>query len=192
VSQLPRIYNTFQLNTPLKFKLTPLGGLAIVRPYDRQSMYSGAAQAYATHTFSIASNRLNSPTHPVTWLHTKTRTPAVTVNMLSDSGADYSTLDSKYAPQLGIDLTKGAQASVQGTGGRVENVFYIHSIPFKIGNLKPYVALVAMGKGAGTDVFGRTAGLNWFDVQYSKTAVKYTELNNAQSGLGQARWRGRI
>jgi len=165
-----------------------MGGLAMA---NKKTMYSGV-DSYATYTFSIAGNRLNSPTHPVTWLHTKTKAPALTINMLSDSGADYSTLDAKYAPQLGVDLTKGAQATVQGTGGVVENVFYIHSIPFKLGNLKPYVALVAMGKGAGTDVFGRTAGLNWFDVHYSKTAVKYTELNGVQSAYAQSRWRNRI
>jgi len=155
-------------------------------------MYSGAYQSYATYSFSIAGNRLNSPTHPVTWYNTKTRQPTLTLNMLSDTGADYSTLDSKYAPQLGIDLTKGMQATVQGTGGTVENVFYIHSIPFKIGNLRPYIGLVAMGKGAGTDVFGRTAGLNWFDIAYTKNAIKYTELNNIQSAYAQSRWRNRI
>ena len=188
---LPRVYNTFQLNTP-KFKLTPLGGLAFVRPGDNSRIFSGAAQTYATYTFNIGGNRLNSPTHPVTWYNTKSKQPVLTLNMLSDTGADYSTLDSKYAPQLGVELTKGMQATVQGTGGTVENVFYIHSIPFRIGNLKPYIGLVAMGKGAGTDVLGRTAGLNWFDVHYSKNSVRYSELANVQSAYAQSRWRNRI
>lgn len=198
-----RVMNTFQLNTPQfrvlpnqfggatiiwpKFKLTPLGGLSIIRgPHDTSSMYSGA-QSFASFSFNIGSNRLNSPTHPVQWLHTKTKKIAFTIPMLSDSGADYSTLDSKYASQVGIsDLRKGLQATVQGTGGQVANAFYIHSIPFKIGTLAPQTALVAMGQGAGTNVLGRTAGLNWFQVTYTKNTVKYTELAGAQSAYGFA------
>ncbi len=176
-----------------KFKLTALGGLAMVRPHDnKKSYYSGALESYATHSFNIAGNRLNSPTHPVTWYHTKTKMPVLTLPMLSDSGADYSTIDSRHAATLGVDLTRGSPATVQGTGGQVETTFYIHQIPFRIGNLGVYNALVAMGKGAGTDVFGRTAGLNWFDVQYTKNLVRYTELNMAQQNNSQAHFRGRI
>lgn len=193
-TQYTRVYNTFNLPTP-QFKLTALGGLAIVRPGDnnRRSLFSGAAEAYAAYTFNIAGNRLNSPTHPVVWYNVKTNKPALTLQMLSDTGADYTTIDSSHARTLGIDdLKKGLQASVSGTGGTVENAFYIHKIPFRIGNLKVYNALVALGKGGGTNVLGRTSGLNWFNIAYTSKTVKYTELAQAQSALAQARWRNRI
>lgn len=169
----------------LKLKYTPAGGLALA---NRPTAYSGA-DSFATYTFNIGHQRLNSPTHPVTWYNKSSMKPALTLNMLSDSGADYSTIDSRHAGALGItDLSTGTPATVQGTGGQVENTFYIHQIPFKIGNLQPRMALVAMGRGAGTDVFGRTAGLNWFDVQYTKNTVKYTEL--AQANLAMVpRWK---
>lgn len=191
-NQQQRVYNTFQLATP-KFKLTPLGGLAIVKPFDRSSMYSGLAESYASYSFNIAGNRLNSPTHPVQWYNVKTKQPAITLQMLSDTGADYTTIDSKHARTLGIDdLTKGMRASVTGTGGTVENTFYIHTIPFRIGTLAPRNALVALGSGAGLDVLGRTSGLNWFDVSYNNRTIKYTELATQQAQSSYAsRWRNR-
>ena len=175
--------NTIRLSTP-KFKYTAFGGIAMVRP--------GYAQSYASHSFGIAGNRLTSPTHPVTWYNIKTNQPAVTVNMLSDSGADYSTLNADFAPRLGINITQGQKVVVSGTGGQVENAYYIHPIPFRIGPLKPVLGLVAIGKGGGTDVLGRTRGLNLFHVEYTSKIVKYTELAQGQANMGQARWRGRI
>jgi hypothetical protein len=91
----PRILNTFNLGTP-KFQYTPLGGIAMVRP---NSYY---AQSYASYSFNIGGNRLTSPTHPVTWYNVKTNQPTVTVSMLSDSGADYSTLNSDFAQRRGV------------------------------------------------------------------------------------------
>lgn len=185
-----RILNTFNLSTP-KFKYTALGGIAMVRPSNKLSYFTGA-EAYASYTFNIGNNRLTSPTHPVTWYNVKTNRPAVTVSMLSDTGADYSTLNDKFAPQLGINIREGQKVTVAGTGGVVENAYYIHPIPFQIGNLKPVLGLVAIGSGGGTDVLGRTQALNNFELSYNKRQLKYTELNQAQSNHGQARWRGRI
>jgi hypothetical protein len=160
----------------IRLKYTPLGGLALA---DKNVVYSGA-EALASFSFNIGGQRLNSPTHPITWYNVDTKKAALTLNMLSDSGADYSTIDAKHAATLGVNLRAGTPATVQGTGGQVETTFYIHQIPFKIGPLHPKMALVAMGSGAGTDVFGRTAGLNWFDVTYNKNKVTYTELAQAQ------------
>lgn len=183
-TQYPRIYNQFRLATPkITLKRTPLGGLALAN--------KPLAESFASYAFSIGSNRLNSPTHPITWYNVKTKQPAVTVDMLSDTGADYSTLDAKFAPQLGIDITKGTPATVQGTGGTVASTFYIHTIPFRLGNLRPYNGLVAMGVGAGTNVFGRTGGLNWFDVAYTPKSVRYSELNTAMSAFAQTKKWGR-
>ena len=158
----------------------------------RPNSYYANAQSYASYSFNIGGNRLTSPTHPVTWYNVKTNQPTVTVSMLSDSGADYSTLNSDFAPRLGINLTQGQKVTVSGTGGEVQNAYYIHPIPFKIGNLQPVVGLVAVGKGGGTDVLGRTRGLNLFHVEYNAKTVKYTELAQSQSNMGQARWRSRI
>ena len=189
MSMPPRVLNSFNLNTP-QFKYTALGGIAMVRP-GKQSYFTGA-QSYASYTFNIANNRLTSPTHPVTWYNVKTNKPTVTVSMLSDTGADYSTLNSKFAPQLGINIREGQKVTVAGTGGVVENAYYIHPVPFQIGNLRPVLGMVAIGSGGGTDVLGRTQALNQFELSYNKRQLKYTELNQAQSNMGQARWRGRV
>lgn len=161
-----------------------MGGLANI---DSPTVYSGAVQSYASFSFNIGHQRLNSPTHPITWFN-KSNKPVLTLNMLSDSGADYSTIDSKHAGTLGIVLNKGTPATVQGTGGQVENTFYIHQIPFRIGTLTPRMGLVAMGRGAGTDVFGRTQGLNHYNVVYTKEKVLYTELASANLAM-TPRWR---
>lgn len=189
----PRILNSINQNTP-QFRYTPLGGVAFASNlnYRHKKIFSGAVEAYASYTFNIGSNRLNAPIHPITWLNVKTKAPAVTLDMLSDSGADYRTIDSKYAPALGINLTQGIKVSVAGTGGQVENPYYIHQIPFKIGNLPPATALVAVGTGGGTQVFGRTSGLNLYAVTYTQKTVKYSELNQAQAAYSQANWRNRI
>ena len=96
--------NTIRLGSP-KFKYTALGGIAMVRP---------GVGSYASHSFGIAGNRLTSPTHPVTWYNIKTNQPAVTINMLSDSGADYSTFELDFAPRLGINITQGQKVVVSG------------------------------------------------------------------------------
>jgi hypothetical protein len=191
----PRILNQINQTTP-QFRYTPLGGVAFASnlDYRNKKIFSGVAEAYASYTFNIGSNRLNAPIHPITWLHVKTKQPVITLDMLSDSGADYSTIDSKYAAALGISLTQGIKVSVAGTGGQVENPYYIHQIPFKIGNLPPAIALVAVGTGGGTQVFGRTSGLNLYSVTYTQKTVKYTELNQAQAAYARAgaNWRNRI
>lgn len=175
---------------PILLVRTPAGGLRLWRGPGDYTGRGGVVDAMASFTFNIANNRLNSPTHPVQWFHTKTKQIALTIPMLADTGADFSTLDSKHAKTLGInDLKQGVHAQIAGTGGEVENTFYIHPLTFKIGNLQPMPTSVALGRGGGPDVLGRTLALNKYKVEYTKSTIKYTELGTGMAAYAHAKWR---
>lgn len=140
---------------------------------------SYAARSYATSTsasFNIGGNRASSPMHPVQFYNRTTR-KWVSVDLLSDTGADYTVMNSRYAEILGLPETSPNTAQVTSGTGLSNKQFYMHKIIMRIGNMKPVIALVTIGPNV-INALGRNGGMDKYSVTYTKDTVTYRELTN--------------
>lgn len=158
-----RLYNKFYVHIPEYLFLNRYN----------ESFYN-SAHSYATATFNIGSNRAKSPMHPVYFYNMKTR-KWVVLNMLSDTGADYTVMSSNYGNMLGLPKTSNMTANVTSGTGLSNNQFYMHKVVMKIGTLKPVVALVTVGPNV-INALGRNYAMDKYRVAYTRDTVSYTEL----------------
>ena len=108
------------------------------------------------------------PIHPVTFFNAKTKKP-VGIDVLSDTGAGVTTLEIKYAKQLGVDL----DTATKGTAELFE--YYNATITIKIGNLKAIPSLVTFAEGdIHFNILGRNS-LNAYNTYYTWNTVTYEE-----------------
>lgn len=160
---LDRLYNKFYVTIP---------DYLFLNNYN-ESFYN-TVQSYATATFNISMNRAKSPMHPVQFYNMKTK-KWVTLNLLSDTGADYTVMSSQYGDMLGLPKTSTSTAQVTSGTGLSNKQFYMHRVIMKIGNLKPVAALVTVGPNV-INALGRNNAMDKYRVAYTRDTVSYTEL----------------
>lgn len=89
------------------------------------------------------------------WIYSKIRKKWQPIEMVIDSGADYTLLPGKYAEILGIDLKKDCQKEeTLGVGG-VETVYQYKNLPLKIGNWQAKIPVGFLGRDDIPALLGR-------------------------------------
>lgn len=130
-------------------------------------------ESFATATFNW--NPLDDkPMHPVTFYNLKTQAP-VKVDVLPDTGASITVLDSKYAKLLGVDEAAAPKAKMEGIGDKVKSGFYA-ILPMRIANLAVVAVQILFISGLPVNVLGRTTGFTQYRTTFTWNKIYYEEL----------------
>jgi hypothetical protein len=132
------------------------------------SIVSSVAQSFFTYVNSLATvsyptvNSIHfgdyAPVVPFFLLNKKTNQAIPVIGGAEiDTGAEGTLLNQKYAPLVGVDLEKGIRYNVGGAGGKLSNIYYLHRVKVRIGNLQPVETDILFGPiGEGDHVIGRS------------------------------------
>lgn len=78
---------------------------------------------------------------PATIINTKNK-KSIQINLLPDTAATFTTLDRKFARQLGInDVSVGGKPASISQGGGTNQLFQ-HALNIKVGSLSPFTTIV--------------------------------------------------
>ena len=98
--------------------------------------------------------------------YSKARKKWQPVEMVVDSGADYTLFPKKYAAVLGIDLSRECTAETTLGVGGAETVYQYKHLPMKIGNWQKSVPVGFLERDDIPALLGRLSCLETFLVQF--------------------------
>jgi hypothetical protein len=97
------------------------------------------------------------------------------VEVVVDTGADYTLFPKKYAIILGIDLERDCQKeSTLGVGGS-ETVYLYKELPFRIGNWQRNIPIGFLARDDIPALLGRLACIEVFKLRF-QDKVSYIDL----------------
>lgn len=94
--------------------------------------------------------------------YSKVRKKWQPLEMIIDTGADYSLLPKRYAVILGIDLTQECQVETTAGIGGVETVYQYQKLPIRIGNWQKQVPIGFLERNDIPPLLGRLDCLELF------------------------------
>lgn len=89
----------------------------------------------------------------------------ISTNAIVDTGADYTTLNVKYAKVLGIDLENSREVSGRGIGGKVKG-YFVENIGIKINDHVLNIPVLFLK--FPLNLIGRRGILEKYDILFSK------------------------
>ena len=89
----------------------------------------------------------------------------ISTNAILDTGADYTTLNVKYAKVLGIDLENSREVSGRGIGGKVKG-YFVENIGIKINDHVFNIPVLFLK--FPLNLIGRRGILEKYDLLFSK------------------------
>ena len=114
------------------------------------------------------------PFHPVGFSKTNgSGSKFTTVQVLSDTGATYTTLQLDIAKKMGIDLQSGRTVNIDLGSGSGLTPFFRHNVWLTIGNLRPVLTVADFGP-VRRNVLGKHS-LNMFTVRYQWNKITYIQ-----------------
>ena len=130
----------------------------------------------ASVRFKIADNKLYAPEHPITVYNHTDPSKSVTIDdILSDTGANSSTLNPKHLKKLGLTFGSGKLFQTTTFGGDESTTEYRYfDLPIRVGNLKPVTSVVKFGD-VNHEILGRDFLKN-FKTTYRWNEVIYEEV----------------
>lgn len=97
----------------------------------------------------------------------KARGKWIPIEMVIDTGADYSLFSRRYAQLLGIDLNFDCQPETTLGVGGVETVYHYKSIPLKIGDCEIKVPVGFLERDDVPPLLGRLGCLEIFKLTFN-------------------------
>ena len=94
--------------------------------------------------------------------YSKVRKKWQPLEMIIDTGADYSLLPKRYAPILGIDLAQECQVETTAAIGGVETVYQYQKLPIRIGDCQKQVPVGFLERNDIPPLLGRLNCLELF------------------------------
>lgn len=160
------------------------------------SAYLAYVQALAALTVPLLPEKGYGPHIPVKLFNVRTNQPAVTVDMLVDTGAQNSILSGSFVQKLGINL-KSSTVTSQAASFNTSFTTYKHSIKIQIGTLKPIVTgFYVADKPIPFNVLGWGGVLERVKLEVfgglKTPKLKYEELAVLGASNSQAHLRSRI
>jgi hypothetical protein len=114
--------------------------------------------------------------YAIVHLFSKVRNKWQPLEMIIDTGADYSLLPEQYAAILGIDLVKECLVETTVGVGGVETVYQYKNLPIRIGNWQKHIPVGFLRRNDIPALLGRLGCLEIFRLTFIKNKQSIFEL----------------